>query len=139
MQKHFVLFVTLVSLMDLLYWSTDASAQATKSFKIGILTDAMVPWHTSTNGFRDGLKEFGYIEGKNIIFEARAAQGDLTRLPKLAAELLDLKPDLLFCTSDACRKEDGKIPIVFTQVSDPVRLGLVESFARPGEIGRAHV
>lgn len=132
LQKHFVLFVTLVSLMDLLYWSTDASAQATKSFKIGILTDAMVPWHTSTNGFRDGLKEFGYIEGKNIIFEARAAQGDLTRLPKLAAELLDLKPDLLFCTSDACRKEDGKIPIVFTQVSDPVRLGLVESFARPG-------
>ena len=132
LQKYFVLFVTLVSLMDLLYWSTDASAQAAKSFKIGILTDAMVPWHTSTNGFRDGLKEFGYIEGKNIIFEARAAQGDLTRLPKLAAELLDLKPDLLFCTSDACRKEDGKIPIVFTQVSDPVRLGLVESFARPG-------
>ena len=134
-QIYFVLFVTLLSGAPLtaFLWQTSASwAQRSKVFKIGVLTDAMVPWHTSTNGFRDGLKEFGYIEGKNVVFEARAAQGDLTRLPKLAAGLLDLKPDLLFCTSDACRKEDGKIPIVFTQVSDPVRLGLVESFARPG-------
>jgi hypothetical protein len=68
----------------------------------------MVPWHTSTNGFRDGLKEFGYVEGKNIIFEARAAQGDLTHLPKLAAELLEQKPDLLFCVSDTCSREIGR-------------------------------
>lgn len=92
----------------------------------------MVPWHSSTNGFRDGLKEFGYVEGKNISFEVRTSKGDLARLPKLAAELIEQKPDLLFCVSDACRKETGRIPIVFTQVSDPVRLGLVESIARPG-------
>lgn len=92
----------------------------------------MVPWHTSTHGFRDGLKEFGYVEGRNVIFEARAAQGDLTRLPKLVAELLEQKPDLLFCVSDGCSGEIRQIPIVFTQVSDPVKLGLVDSIAQPG-------
>ncbi|HWO40519.1 MAG TPA: ABC transporter substrate-binding protein [Candidatus Eisenbacteria bacterium] len=96
------------------------------------MTDAMVPWHTSTHGFRDGLKEFGYVEGRNVIFEARAAQGDLTRLPKLVAELLEQKPDLLFCVSDGCSGEIRQIPIVFTQVSDPVKLGLVDSIAQPG-------
>jgi len=120
-------------LLVFFYRGPDAWAQRPKVFNIGILTDAMVAWHSSTQGFRDGLKEFGYVEGKNVVFEARAAQGDLTRLPKLAAELLDLKPDLLFCVSDACRQNTGqKVPIVFTQVSDPVRLGLVESIARPG-------
>jgi putative ABC transport system substrate-binding protein len=109
-----------------------AGARTAKVFKIGILTDAMVPWHTSTNGFRDGLKDLGYVEGKNVSFEARAAQGDLTQLPKLAAELLEQKPDILFCVSDACFREVGQIPMVFTQVSDPVRLGLVESIPRPG-------
>ena len=109
-----------------------ADAQPPKMFKIGVLTDAMVPWHSSTEGFRDGLKEFGYLEGKHVTFEARAAQGNMTRVPELAAELVRYKPDLLFCVSDACRKVTTEIPIVFTQVSDPVRLGLVESIARPG-------
>jgi len=92
----------------------------------------MVPWHSTTEGFRDGLKELGYVNGKNVIFEARAAQGDMTRVPMLVAELVQQKPDLILCVSDACRKEAGPIPMVFVQVSDPVRLGLVESIARPG-------
>ncbi len=109
-----------------------AAAQPPKFSKIGIVTDAMVPWHTSTEGFRDGLKEFGYVEGKNLAFEARSTQGDPSRLPKLSAELMGLELNLLFCVSDACAKETQQVPVVFTQVSDPVRLGLVESIARPG-------
>jgi putative ABC transport system substrate-binding protein len=109
-----------------------AAAQPPKFVKIGIVTDAMVPWHTSTEGFRDGLKEFGYIEGKNLAFEARSTQGDSSRLPKLAAELMALELNLLFCVSDACGRPTTQVPMVFTQVSDPVRLGLVESIARPG-------
>jgi putative tryptophan/tyrosine transport system substrate-binding protein len=135
LQKYVVLFLTLVSgaaSLDFLCLTHAARAQTPKVFKIGILTDAMVPWHTSTDGFRDGLKEFGYVEGKNILFVARAAQGDLTHVHKLAAELLQQKPDLLFCVSDACSGEIRRIPTVFTQVSDPVRLGFVESIARPG-------
>jgi len=92
----------------------------------------MVPWHSSTEGFRDGLKEFGYVEGKNLFFEVRSTRGDPSRLPKLAAELMELKLNLLFCVSDACGKQPKQVPIVFTQVSDPVSLGLVESIARPG-------
>ena len=135
LQKYVVLFLTLISgttSLAFLCRTHAAWAQTLKVFKIGILTDAMVPWHTSTNGFRDGLKEFGYVEGKNVIFEARTVQGDLTHLPKLAAEMLEQKPDLLFCVSDACSREMKLIPMVFTQVSDPVRLGLVGSIARPG-------
>ena len=106
--------------------------QVGKVYRIGVLTDAMVPWHSSTEGFRDGLKEFGYLEGKHVTFEVRAAQGNMNRVPELAAELVRYKPDLLFCVSDACQKVTNEIPIVFTQVGDPVRLGLVKSIARPG-------
>jgi putative ABC transport system substrate-binding protein len=116
----------------LLCGTPPAWAQAPKVFKIGIVTDAMVPWHSTTEGFRDGLKEFGYIDGKNVIFEARAAQGDMTRVPQLTVELVQQKPDLLLCVSDACGRENGGIPMVFVQVSDPVRRGLVQSVPRPG-------
>jgi putative ABC transport system substrate-binding protein len=109
-----------------------ALAQAPRVYKVGILTDAMVPWHSSTEGFRDGLKELGYIDGKTVIFEARAAQGDVTRMPRLTAELVQQKPDLLLCVSDACGRETGGLPMVFVQVSDPVRRGLVQSVPRPG-------
>jgi len=116
----------------LLCGTPPAWAQAPKVFKIAIMTDAMVPWHSTTEGFRDGLKEFGYIDGKNVIFEARAAQGDMTRVPQLTVELVQQKPDLLLCVSDVCGRENGGIPMVFVQVSDPVRRGLVQSVPRPG-------
>jgi len=107
-------------------------ARPPRIFRIGILTHAYSPWHGTTEGFRDGLKEFGYVEGQNVVFDARATRGDPTRVPELAAELLKQRPDLLFCLGDACRRVSKQIPIVFTGVSDPVRLGLVESIARPG-------
>ena len=125
------LFLVALSIIGLSTPST-ATAQASKVYKVGILTDAMVPWHSTTEGFRDGLRELGYVEGKNVIFELRATQGDMARVPQLTAELVQQKPDLLFCVSDACRRENRQIPTVFAQVSDPVKLGLVESVARPG-------
>ncbi len=111
-----------------------AWAQTSKVFKVGVLTTAWSPWHTFTLGFRDALKEFGYVEGQNVAFEVRAAQGDLSRLPELAAELVQQKPDLLYCLEgpEACQKATTMIPIVFSQIGDPVRLGLVQSLARPG-------
>ena len=120
--------------MVLLSTSGVASGQASRTFKIGILTSAWSPWHTFTLGFRDGLKEFGYVEGQNLSFEARAAKGELSRLPQLAMELVDWKPDLLYCVegADACQRATATIPILFVAVSDPVKLGLVQSIARPG-------
>ncbi|MFQ5946749.1 MAG: ABC transporter substrate-binding protein [Anaerolineae bacterium] len=94
------------------------------------------PWHNQTAGFRDGLKEFGYEEGRNVTFEVRLAQGDQARLPELVAKLIRTKPDLLYCVmgpeARACRKATQTIPIVFTQAGSPVKVGLVRSFARPG-------
>ena len=112
-----------------------AKAQGPRVFKIGILTMAWAPWHTFTNGFRDGLKDFGYVEGKNVTFDVRPAQGNATRLPELVAELVRQKPDLLYCLAEAapaCRKATAVVPIVFTGVGDPVATGLVKSLARPG-------
>jgi putative tryptophan/tyrosine transport system substrate-binding protein len=109
-----------------------ADAQVRKVYRIGILTDAMVPWHSSTEGFRDGLRALGYAEGSHVTFETRAARADMTRAAAQAAEMVRLKPDVVLCVADACRREASQIPMVFTQVSDPVRLGLVASLARPG-------
>jgi putative ABC transport system substrate-binding protein len=116
--------------------SPTARAQAPRVFKIGILTSAWSPWHSNTEGFREALKALGYIEGQTVTFEVRAAQGDPTRLPQLAAELVQQKPDLLYCVTapdaQACQKATATIPTVFTQASDPVKFGLVKSLARPG-------
>ena len=92
--SHLVRRVALVSgltLMTCLLHAPVAWCQGQKVFKIGILTASMVPagMVPSTpivKGFQDGLRELGYIEGKNIGIEARATQGDSSRLPKLAAE-----------------------------------------------------
>lgn len=112
------------------------SASGVRPIRIAILTTAMMPWHTETEGFREGLRERGYVEGQSVAFEARAAEGDLARLPGLAAELVRLRPDLLYCVASpsahACQKATGTIAIVMVGVGDPVRLGLVKSLARPG-------
>ncbi len=82
----FIIWGVVALLMNFFYPSSYAWAQTAKQFKVGILTDAMVPWHSSTKGFRDGLKEFGYVEGKNIIFEVRTSKGDSARLPNWTSQ-----------------------------------------------------
>ena len=137
--RTMALSITLVigGLLGLLLCATSVGlAQQPETFRIGILTTAWSPWHSNTKGFRDALKELGYVEGQNINFIARAAKGDPTRLAELAAELVAQEPDVLYCVAGpdarACQQATTAIPIVFTQVSDPVALGLVESLARPG-------
>ena len=86
--------------------------------------------------FRQGLRELGYVEGKNIVIEWRSAEGKLDRLPALAAELVRLKVDVIVtagATSTRAAKEaTATIPIVMTQDPDPVGNGFVASLARPG-------
>ncbi len=87
-------------------------------------------------GFRQGLRELGYVEGKNIIIEWRSAEGKSERLSELAAELVRLKVDVIVTAgpSDtrAAREATTTIPIVMGQDSDPVGSGFVASLARPG-------
>ena len=85
---------------------------------------------------RRELHELDYLEGKNIIFENRSTEGKLDRLPALAADLVDLKADVLLAYSTpaarALKNATKTIPIVFVSAADPVEGGLVDSLARPG-------
>lgn len=86
--------------------------------------------------FRDQLQKLGYVEGKNLVIEARFAQGVSARLNAQAAELVALKPDLIVTSNtsatQAAMKATSSIPIVFTSAGDPVKSGLVANLARPG-------
>ena len=86
--------------------------------------------------FRQGLRELGYVEGKSIVIEYRHAEGKYDRLPSLAAELVRLNVDIIVTAStpaaQAGQQATRSIPIVMTNVSDPVESGLVSSLARPG-------
>ena len=88
------------------------------------------------DAFRQGLRELGYVEGKNIVIEFRSADGKLERLPAIAAELVHLKVDVIVSTGStitrAAKQATATIPIVMTQDNDPVGDGFVASLARPG-------
>jgi putative tryptophan/tyrosine transport system substrate-binding protein len=85
--------------------------------------------------FKQGLRERGYVEGKNIAFEYRYAEGREDRLPALAAELVQLKVDIIVATADvgaqAAQRATKTLPIVVT-TGDPVAWGLADSLAKPG-------
>ena len=86
--------------------------------------------------FRQGLRELGYVEGKNIVFEQRSAEGRLDRLAAVATELVQLKVDVIITTgatvTRAAKQATVTIPIVMLQDPDPVGNGFVASLARPG-------
>jgi ABC-type uncharacterized transport system substrate-binding protein len=86
--------------------------------------------------FRQGLRELGYVEGKNIVIEWRFWEGKADRLPALAAELVRLKVDIIVTggatNTRAAKEATSTIPIVMTQAGDPVESGFVASLARPG-------
>src|SRR5258707_4234156 len=86
--------------------------------------------------FRQGLRDLGYVEGQNIRFEFRSAQGDASRLPELAAELVRLKVDVIVTwftpTAVAARQATRDIPIVMAETGGPIGTGLVASLPGPG-------
>ena len=98
--------------------------------------DSRAPAPYNLEALRQGLRELGYIEGKNIIIEYRYSEGRLERLPALAEELVHLKVDLIVAESSQSAREakkvTGAIPIVMASGADPVEIGLVSSLARPG-------
>ncbi len=87
-------------------------------------------------GLRDGLLELGYRENEQFILGVRFTQGDLAALPAAARELIQYGVDIIFTSeaspAKAVQMATTRIPIVFSGVADPVGLGLIQSFARPG-------
>ena len=120
----------------LLAVATIAEAQPTKVPKIGWLGIGTAASNSRFEEFRRALRDLGYAEGKNIIFEYRSADNKLDRLPQLAEELVRLKVDLLLTRGTpeavALKNATKTIPIVFYDVTDPVAAGLVDSLAQPG-------
>jgi putative ABC transport system substrate-binding protein len=111
--------------------------QPTRIPRIGYLIVAFPSTAAAaTEAFRQALREFGYVEGKNIVIEYRYAEGKLDRLAALAAELVRLQVDVIVSggslTTRAAKQATDTIPIVMTADSDPVRNGFVASLARPG-------
>ena len=131
-----VIRLTLCAMLFALSYSASAQ-QATKIPRIGYLIAASRSASLArTEAFQQGLRDLGYVEGKNIVIEWRSADGKLDRLSALAAELVRLKVDVIVSAGPALTrsaKEATKtIPIVMTQDGDPIGSGFVASLARPG-------
>jgi putative tryptophan/tyrosine transport system substrate-binding protein len=113
-----------------------AQQQTTKAFRIGFLGIASADGYArQTEAMRQGFRDRGYVEGRNIVIEYRWADGRYDRLPGLAAELIGLRPDVIVTSGPGTvvlKEATTTIPIVMAVGSDPVEDGLVTSLARPG-------
>jgi len=110
--------------------------QGVRHPRIGILIFSTPQSDPNIQSFRQGLRELGYVKGQNAVIEYRYAEGKHERLPGLAAELVGLKPDVVFAlggdVTPFVSNATQIIPIVYAMSADPVRLGLAVNLARPG-------
>jgi putative ABC transport system substrate-binding protein len=134
--KAKILFYTLPALILATIHLAEAQ-QPIKVPRIGFLAGSSLSTNAArVEAFRQGLRDLGYVEGKNILIEYRWAEGKFDRLPDLAAELVRLKVDVIVTAGPSSTRgaKDATvtIPIVMAQDSDPVGSGFVASLARPG-------
>jgi putative tryptophan/tyrosine transport system substrate-binding protein len=111
--------------------------QQKKAPRLGFISTASLSsLSPRLDALRQGLRGLGYLEGKNLIIEYRSAEGNIDRLPELAAELTRLNVDCIVTAgaapTRAAKQATGTIPIIMTNTTDPVDGGLIASLARPG-------
>jgi putative tryptophan/tyrosine transport system substrate-binding protein len=133
--KQGISALALGAMLFALGFSAEAQ-QPAKVYRIGMLVSGSVASHSRRiDAFRQGLRELGYVEGKNITIEYKYAEGNRERFANLAAEMVRLKPDVIYVGSTgftaAAKKATSTIPIVAVG-GDLVGAGLVASLARPG-------
>jgi putative ABC transport system substrate-binding protein len=109
--------------------------QAGKVYRLGFLAPGVPEVVSRSSVLIPTLRGLGYVENQNLVVERRYAEGKIGRLPELAAELVELKVDVIFAVStpavQAAQKATRTIPIVFVGVGDPIGAGVVPSLARP--------
>jgi putative ABC transport system substrate-binding protein len=125
-------------LLSVVLPSAPAQAQESrpaKIYRIGFLRAGHPP-PSYLEGFQQGLREGGYVDGRNVVVELRATDGSVDQLPTLAEELLRSKVDVILASAGpaalVAKNATTSVPVVFVGVVDPVGLGLVPSLARPG-------
>jgi ABC-type uncharacterized transport system substrate-binding protein len=135
--RNKILYLALSAMLLALCFPAEAQ-QPKKIPRIGFVSPLGNPNNPGPNveAFRQGMRDLGYVEGKNIQVEYRYIEGKSERTPSLVTELLQLKVDVLVCAalsaSRMARQETKTIPIVINIPDDPVALGLIDSLARPG-------
>jgi putative tryptophan/tyrosine transport system substrate-binding protein len=117
--------------------ATVRAQQADKVWRVGMLDTADAKLNAVNVGaFRDALSRLGYVAGRNVAIEYRSAEGHIDRFPKLAAELIGLKVDILITRGTpatiAAKNATSTIPIVMAAIGEPLETGAVASLARPG-------
>ena len=137
MDRRAVLIAAAASALAAALPNTESYAQqAGKVYRVGVLLNRTNP-SPETESLRAGLAQLGYIEGTNIVYEIRAAEGQLDRLPGFAAELVGKGVDVLVTyggpPTNAARNATKTIPIAFALVADPVAIGAAATLERPGE------
>src|SRR5215468_3190962 len=135
--KRKIIALTLCALLFALSFPAEAQQASKKIPGIGFLSaNSPAAISARIEALRQGLRELGYVEGKNIVIEWRSAEGKPDRLPALATELARLKVDVFVASGPevtrAAKEATTTIPIVMTHDPDPVGNGLVTSLARPG-------
>ncbi len=110
--------------------------QARRPYRIGVLNEAQAANHPTVEGLGSGLRELGLEDGRDVTFDIRFTQGKPGAMPVAAAALVKASVDLIFtigeASTHAAKSATQKIPIVFTEVGDPVVMGIVTKFAQPG-------
>jgi putative ABC transport system substrate-binding protein len=140
MKRRAVLELAAMAALAAMFVAPRCFAQSSrKPFRIGMLlvtNRAITQSAGNLQPFERALREYGYVEGRNLMFEWRAAEGRMERLPALAAELVALKVDVIVAGAEAAavaaKNATKTIPVVFVSAGDPVALGLVKTLSRPG-------
>ena len=128
---------TLIACLGLLGFSSATDAQQPPSPRhIGVLLVGWQPQSVEVQAFRLGLRDAGYAEGRDVMIDWESAEGDYSRVPTLAADLVQRQVDVIVVDStraaQATKRATSTIPIVMALVADPVGSGLVTGLARPG-------
>jgi putative tryptophan/tyrosine transport system substrate-binding protein len=135
MNRRTILTGAAASAAGLLTWGGLHAQQAGKVYRVGVLLNRNNP-SPETESLRTGLTQLGYFEGTNVVYEVRAAEGQLDRLPGFAVELVSRGVDVIVSyggpPTNAARKATTTIPIVFTLVADQVAIGAAATLERPG-------
>jgi len=129
-------FIALIGGASAVWPLAGRAQQAASPKRIGFLLVGFSPDSKAAEAFRRGLREAGYIEGRDVVIEWRVASGDYTRVPELIADLIQRRVDVMVHDStvgtEVAKRSTSTIPIVMALVLDPVASGLVKSLANPG-------